>query len=138
MASDEGDELEDLLGRYIDRLNDGERLDPEAVLAENPVHGPEIVAHLESFIESTVEREEPQRVLGDYTLLRQIGRGGMGVVYEAWQRSMDRRVALKVLPAGLLADPRAVARFRREAKLAGRLHHPNVVLAYGIDRKSVV
>jgi hypothetical protein len=132
MASDEGDELEDLLGRYVDRLNDGERLDPEAVLAENPVHGPEIVAHLESFIESTVEKEEPQRVLGDYTLLRQVGRGGMGVVYEAWQRSMDRRVALKVLPAGLLADPRAVTRFRREAKLAGRLHHPNVVLAYGM------
>src|SRR5262249_10498146 len=85
-----------------------------------------------SFIESTVEKEEPQRVLGDYTLLRQVGRGGMGVVYEAWQRSMDRRVALKVLPAGLLADSRAVARFRREAKLAGRLHHPNVVSAYGM------
>ena len=52
--------------------------------------------------------QEFRRTLGDYTLRRQIGRGGMGVVYEAWQDSMDRRVALKVLPPGVAADDEGV------------------------------
>jgi hypothetical protein len=56
----------------------------------------------------------------------------MGVVYEAWQESMERQVALKVLPGGLLADLKAVARFEREAKLAGSLQHPNIVSVHGM------
>ena len=71
------------------------------------------------------------RVLGDYRLVRELGRGGMGVVYEAWQRSLDRRVAVKVLAPGLLSSPAAVARFRREANAAGRLHHPHIVEVLG-------
>ena len=65
--------------------------------------------------------------LGDYTLRRQIGRGGMGVVYEAWQNSMNRQVALKVLPKAIAVDTKSVTRFVREAQLAGKLDHPNVV-----------
>ena len=62
----------------------------------------------------------------------------MGVVYDAWQRSMDRRVALKVLPAAIAADARAAARFLREAQAAGRLGHPNVVAvhAMGVDGRT--
>ncbi|MBL8731828.1 MAG: protein kinase [Planctomycetes bacterium] len=81
------------------------------------------------------DRLEPavadERVLGDFRLIRELGSGGMGVVYEAWQRSLDRRVAVKVLAPALVADAAALARFRREAAAAGRLRHPNIVEVYG-------
>jgi serine/threonine protein kinase len=64
--------------------------------------------------------------LGDYRILREIGRGGMGIVYEAEQESLGRRVALKVLSAGSLLDPKQVRRFEREAKAAAWLHHTNM------------
>jgi tetratricopeptide (TPR) repeat protein len=68
--------------------------------------------------------------LGDFDVLRALGRGGMGVVYEAQQVSLNRRVALKVLGAGLGLTDRAVQRFRREAEVAAKLHHTNIVPVY--------
>ena len=73
--------------------------------------------------------------LGDYRILREIGRGGMGVVYEAEQGSLGRRVALKVLPPHALANPVQVRRFEREARAAGRLHHTNIVPVFGVGRE---
>ena len=73
--------------------------------------------------------------LGDYRILRQIGRGGMGVVYEAEQESLGRRVALKVLSASSLLDPKQVRRFEREAKAAAKLHHTNIVPVFGVGRQ---
>jgi serine/threonine protein kinase len=74
--------------------------------------------------------------LGDFRLLREIGRGGMGVVYEAEQISLGRRVAVKVLPAIAGVDSRQLARFQIETQVAAALHHPHIVpiFAVGHDR----
>ena len=74
--------------------------------------------------------------LGDFILEREIGRGGMGVVYEARQVSLQRRVAVKVLPFASVLDAKQIARFRNEAQAAAQLHHPHIVpvFAVGIER----
>jgi WD40 repeat protein len=70
--------------------------------------------------------------LGDFRLVREIGRGGMGMVYEAVQRSLNRRVALKVLPFAAAMDPIQLRRFQIEALAAGQLHHTHVVPVYSV------
>lgn len=73
----------------------------------------------------------PER-LGDFRIVREIGSGGMGIVYEAVQESLGRNVALKVLPPQMLTDERRVRRFEQEARLAARLHHTNIVPVFGV------
>ncbi|MDZ4689376.1 MAG: protein kinase [Planctomycetaceae bacterium] len=73
----------------------------------------------------------PER-LGEFRLLREAGRGGMGVVYEAEQSSLGRRVALKVLAGSISADRTALERFQREAAAAAQLHHTNIVPVFGM------
>src|SRR5262249_34996185 len=68
--------------------------------------------------------------LGDYRIVREIGRGGMGVVYEAEQTSLSRRVALKVLPFAAALDAKQLQRFKNEAQAAAGLHHSNIVPVY--------
>jgi serine/threonine protein kinase len=70
--------------------------------------------------------------LGDFRIRREIGRGGMGVVYEAEQISLRRRVALKVLPFAAAVDARRLERFKNEALAAARLHHSNIVPVYAV------
>ncbi|MCA9194387.1 MAG: protein kinase [Planctomycetales bacterium] len=70
--------------------------------------------------------------LGEYCILREIGRGGMGIVYEAEQESLGRHVALKVLPNYALFDPKHLHRFHREARAAAQLHHSNIVPVFGV------
>src|SRR5207245_3323428 len=70
-------------------------------------------------------------VLGDYRLVREVGRGGMGIVYEAEQLSLGRRVALKILPFAGMLDERTLTRFRNEARAAATLNHPNIVPIIG-------
>jgi hypothetical protein len=73
---------------------------------------------------------ENGRRLGDFEILRELGRGGMGIVYEASQVSLNRKVALKVLSGGLGLTSKAVQRFHREAEAAAKLHHTNIVPVY--------
>jgi WD40 repeat protein/serine/threonine protein kinase len=80
----------------------------------------------------------PLQQLGDYRILREVGRGGMGVVYEAQQLSLGRHVAIKVLPSHALLDPRHLARFQREARSAARLHHTNIVPVFGVGEQDGV
>lgn len=70
--------------------------------------------------------------LGDYQLLREIGRGGMGVVFQANHQSLGRQVAVKVLPNRSSDEPQQVARFRREAQAAAQLHHTHIVSVFGV------
>ena len=80
--------------------------------------------------------EEVQEILGDFRLLREIGRGGMGVVFEAEQVSLGRRVAVKVLPPAAILQPKQLRRFQVEAQAEAALQHPHIVpvIASGQDR----
>lgn len=73
-----------------------------------------------------------RKEIGDYRLIAEIGRGGMGVVYEAEQKSLGRRVALKLLPSGLTPDDRVRQRFYREAQAAAQMHHGNIVPVFEV------
>jgi serine/threonine protein kinase/WD40 repeat protein len=76
----------------------------------------------------------PRDGFGDFRIIREIGRGGMGIVYEAEQVSLGRHVAVKVLPAGRLSDHRQRDRFEREARAAAKLHHTNIVPVFAVGR----
>jgi serine/threonine protein kinase/Tfp pilus assembly protein PilF len=86
--------------------------------------------------ETPAEETPVSGTLGDFHILREVGRGGMGVVYEAEQISLGRRVALKVLPFAAALDARQLQRFKNEAQAAAGLHHTNIVPVYyvGSDR----
>jgi serine/threonine protein kinase/tetratricopeptide (TPR) repeat protein len=128
------------LGRVADefaeRVRRGERPDVEEFARAHP----EIADVLRDLLPALCSPTEdgplgPTPVpaaLGEYRILREIGRGGMGVVYEAVQESLGRQVALKVLPPQAVADPVRRERFRREARAAGRLHHTNIVPVFGV------
>ena len=73
--------------------------------------------------------------LGDFRIIREIARGGMGVVYEAEQMSLNRLVALKIIPPQLLSDASQLARFQREARTAASLHHTNIVPVFGVGEQ---
>ena len=89
-------------------------------------HGTDALSDVSNEIDSL------DRHLGDYRLIREIGRGGMGIVYEAEQISLERRVALKILPMAALLDDRQLRRFKNEARAAAALQHPNIVSVYGV------
>jgi serine/threonine protein kinase len=131
--------------QFTERLNRGERPDVEeyarqypriAALLREALPALEAMVPLASDPPLTSAPEVfPEHLtgcLGDFRILREVGRGGMGIVYEAEQISLDRRVALKVLPFAGALDPKQLQRFKNEAKAAAQLHHTNIVPVFGV------
>jgi serine/threonine protein kinase/WD40 repeat protein len=96
------------------------------------------VMHAASSARRQLPPTGPGTALSDFRFIREIGRGGMGVVYEAEQLSLERRVALKVLPFAATLDPKQLQRFRHEAQAAAQLHHPNIVPAHAVGSEGDV
>ena len=82
-------------------------------------------------ISQTAGSSQNSQTVDDYKIVREIGRGGMGVVYEAYQKTLQRRVALKLLHENAIPSPKRIARFAREARSAAGLHHTNIVPVFG-------
>lgn len=127
-------ELVNVLDQYLAELQAGRAPERGRFLAEHP----ELAGQLEQclagieFIHRATERSgDTPAQLGDFRILREIGRGGMGVVYEAEQISLNRKVALKVLRFGS-ADEGTLERFRREAETVAHLHHTNIVPIFAV------
>ena len=127
---------------FLARQRQGERPDVEEFAARYPQAAPvlrKILASLQLLGLSVANGAAEAGAaiptgtpLGDFHLLREVGRGGMGVVYEAEQISLGRRVALKVLPFAATMDSRHLQRFHNEAKAAACLHHQNIVPVHGV------
>jgi phosphate/phosphite/phosphonate ABC transporter binding protein len=125
--------LGQVLADCSDRLNAGERLDLRQVIAQHPDLAPDLALAIESLRDvAPPSMASPPEEIGGFKILREIGRGGMGVVYEAWHNSLERHVALKVLLPGTLTSDQQVERFRREAKAAARLQHGNIVPVFEV------
>ncbi|MFI5459094.1 MAG: protein kinase [Isosphaerales bacterium] len=122
--------LTEYTARYPDLAAEIRDLFPAMVVIEQfgSVGGPPAGPQAQS---ATSDGTAPQQ-LGEYRILREVARGGMGIVYGAVQESLGRHVALKVLPFQSLADANQFERFRREAQAAARLHHSNIVPVFGV------
>jgi WD40 repeat protein/serine/threonine protein kinase len=147
--SSAADPLTQIFDEFVEAVRRGERPSVEEFARRYPAHADEIrdmlpaLVHLEKAkavldapkqppLAAASSAVAPLQQLGDYQILREVGRGGMGVVYEAQQLSLGRHVAIKVLPAHALLDPRHLARFQREARSAAKLHHTNIVPVFGV------
>ncbi len=151
--------LADLIDEIADKMRRGESVSLETCVGELPEYAErlrelfpaiQLVANLsvvdgDSSVSATTG--SPTRIdipgpltgtLGDFRILREIGRGGMGVVYEAEQISLRRRVALKVLPFAAVLDPRQLQRFKNEAQAAASLKHPHIVHVYSVGCERAV
>ncbi|MCG8652181.1 MAG: serine/threonine protein kinase [Pirellulales bacterium] len=139
--------LDKIAERFSESIRRGDNPSIEAILKKYPDESGQLRELLTSIqmIESLKRSSDPSKPgvaqqqlaieqLDDYRIVREIGRGGMGVVFEAVDQSLHRQVAIKVLPGGLLSEPRYLERFRSEATAAARLRHPNIVSVFGVGQ----
>jgi serine/threonine protein kinase len=139
-------QLAQLIDDITAKLQNGQQVDVSAILHSHPDYADELREILPTLaalgdlsqsaqnglINSPFGQDDTTGTLGDFRLVRELGRGGMGVVYEALQISLNRRVALKVLPFAATMDPKHLQRFRNEAMAAASLRHENIVHVYGV------
>jgi serine/threonine protein kinase len=140
--------LVEAIAEYHEAADAGRETDRDAFLEKYADIRDELSGYLDSFdlirsvapeLRDTSDAPDPyaasappQAVVGDFRIIRELGRGGMGVVYEAEQISLGRRVALKVLPFAGMLDKQQLARFKNEARAAATLDHPNIVAIYSV------
>src|SRR5262249_2224142 len=125
--------VEEFARRYPEHADDIREMLPALVLMEKAKAPDDPPGQQRQVKAAVVAPRLPE--LGDYQILREVGRGGMGVVYEAQQLSLGRHVAIKVLPPHALLDPRQLGRFQREARSAAKLHHTNIVPVFGVGEQ---
>ncbi len=118
-------DLQEVLGAYLENLT---RLHEVTAAFGQPDES----NGESSSTDADSQRDGHARRLGDYELLREVGRGGMGVVYEARQLSLDRRVALKVLPFAAVLERQQICASRTKLQAAAQLHHPNIVPVFAV------
>ncbi|MHC4941350.1 MAG: serine/threonine-protein kinase, partial [Planctomycetota bacterium] len=125
------DRLDEIIALWQEERDRGHAVDPESLIREHPELGDDLRRRFEALhlvdLAIAESAEGAPREIGDFRIVREIARGGMGVVYEVEQVSMKRRVALKVLSPAITGTGHAVRRFQREAQAAGKLHHTNIV-----------
>lgn len=124
--------LQEYIDRHPELAEDILELFPAMVEIE------QVKENRQDFADQAASAAAALRQLGDYRILREVGRGGMGVVYEAEQVSLERHVALKVLPPQVSQDLKSLARFRREARSAAQLHHTNIVPVFEVGKDGEV
>lgn len=142
--------LERIVAHFTKRMRDGKYPSIERYKREFP----DLAEEIEEVLSSVAMIEELKQVdthgatasgkrklnlvhkkLGDYRVVRELGRGGMGVVFEAVHESLGRRVAIKILPESASSNPRQSERFLREAQAAANLHHTNIVTVFGVGQQ---
>jgi WD40 repeat protein/serine/threonine protein kinase len=123
--------LSEYIARCPEHAERIRRVFPLMVLMEEAGSGMDAATGPDGTVDNSKVAKIPERI-GGYRILREVGRGGMGVVYEAEQLALGRHVALKVLPLHLAREGSGLERFRREAKAAARLHHNNVVPVFEV------
>ena len=132
-------ELASILDNYMAALQAGRAPDRRLLVQTHPELATQLeacLAGIEFIHQATGPATDLPANLGEFRIIRELGRGGMGVVYEAEQTPLRRVVALKVLRFGVVADQEAMQRFQREAETVARLHHTNIVpiFAVGCER----
>ena len=143
--------LTDILDEYLRGLEEGDPIDVSVVLRQNTdiattlrnyltklnslrgiAPGLQNHGELEPLVSGELDAQVHSLQLGEYTIIGEVGRGGMGIVYEAKNNALNRRVALKILPIASMLDSRQIARFKNESNAAAQLQHAHIVSIFNV------